>query len=114
MNSSWIQRISSCSASGVPLRTLAPARANASFAMRAMISAARRCDSSCACVHTAKNRVTRLAEVTTVAPAARTISITPAGTRSTTGTASPGEYSIAAFLPRTRLEISDSSDFHEA
>src|SRR5204862_359 len=51
---------------------------------------------------------TRSAEDTTVAPALRTISMTPAGTRSRYGTASPGEYSMATCLPFTSAARWDS------
>jgi hypothetical protein len=41
------------------------------------------------------------------------MSSTPAGTRSTYGTASPGEYSIAMRFPRTRRPSVASSVRHE-
>src|SRR6185312_12299784 len=58
-------------------------------------------------------RVTRSADVTTSAPALRTISTTPAGMRSRYGTASPAEYSIATRLPETCFARNASRLFHE-
>jgi hypothetical protein len=100
-NASRIQRCTSCSCSGAARAPARPAHANASRASpgddrrRAAVRA------SCAGVQTARGGSPARPLVATVAPCARTISSTPAGTRSTYGTASPGEYSIATRRPAT-------------